>query len=287
MDEVKVKAPTRISLFGGGTDIEPFASLYGGEVISLAINLYTEIGVYSSLGNSESWFDGITRSGIGSSGSYFASFIAAHAVANDISLTKREIAEAAWELENNLLRKITGKQDHYAAVYGGFNHIEFTKDSVTVTPLPNGNRVADHLVLFHTGKSRENTHIQKIMSNLSPQRVDYLKQMKENVAMALSLIRGNNLVPLGSLLHNQWELKIKANPSVVTREINMLYDVAQRNGAEGGKILGAGGGGYIVFFVPLAKRLGLIEAVTRFDSDIQYVPFKIDSTGLAVKGHEE
>lgn len=283
MSEIIVKAPTRISLFGGATDTEPYSTLYGGECINMSINLYQEYGLYPDLGNSESWSDAETKSGLGSSGSYFSCFIAAHAKANDIYMSKNEIAEAAWKLEHQLLSKFTGRQDQYAAVYGGFNHMTFTKDGVTVTPLPNGQKVADYLVLFYTGKPREDVHIQNVMGNLTPERTKYLDHMKMNVHLALDLIKSGNLVPLGTVLENQWEVKVKSNPRVQTPEIADLYFKAQLAGARSGKLLGAGGGGYMVFFVDPKKRIKFIETISNLNPDYKYWPFKIDTEGLTVK----
>lgn len=282
-EEITVKAPTRISLFGGSTDIEPFSSLYGGACINMAIDVYQEYILTPQLGNSETWFDGETRSGLGSSGSYFACFIAAHTKANDIYMDKNQIAEAAYKLEHDVLRKPTGRQDHYAAVYGGFNLMEFHKEGVTITPLPNGQKVADYLVLIYTGKPRTNLRIQSSMTNLSSDRLDYLFQMMKNVKLAHDLIKSGNIVPLGTILENQWEIKIKSNPAIQTSEIEELYRQGQVAGARSGKLLGAGGGGYMVFFVEPSKRLQFIQTITDLDPSYTYVPFKIDKEGLKIK----
>ena len=161
--------------------------------------------------------------------------------------------------------------------------MEFHKEGLTITPLPNGQRVADYLVLLYTGKPRTNLHIQNTMKDISPSRLNYLSQMKTNVKLAHDLIINGNIPALGTVLENQWEIKVKSNPEIQTSEIEELYRQGQIAGARSGKLLGAGGGGYMMFFVEPSKRVKFIETITNLDPFYTYVPFKIDREGLIIK----
>lgn len=224
------------------------------------------------------------RSGLGSSSAFTVGLLnALYAVKGKIVENSR-LADEAIHIERDLNKEAVGYQDQIIASHGGFNKIIFNKNqSYTLQPIIiERNRLQDlegQLMLFFTGFSRFSSVItQKHIQNFGKNDIA-LKRMHELVDEAISLLQGeDDLSRFGDLLHETWNLKKTLSDSVSSNEIDEIYHKAINNGAIGGKILGAGGGGFILFFVP--KELH--QKVRKALDDLIYVPFKFDNSGSKV-----
>ena len=309
---IESQSPCRISLIGGGTDIEPYVSLYGGKVISIAIDirqkftLFTgddiwniernsvpdgcnidlvyafrdEFGVNSMHHNrfiSES--DGGINSGIGSSAAISVAIVGALAKSQDKEMTKSEIAEKAWEIETQRLNMFGGKQDQYAAVYGGLNLFEFTEQGVSVQLFDRkyADKIMPYLVLMHTNLERKNPKIQEGFKKLDSKQIKTLKEIKSLVAPTIKAIGDSDIQALGEILDTSWGYKKQSNKSVSNPRIGAIYQTAKQHGAIGAKICGAGGGGMMVFIVKDKEKF--IKEM----KDLKYYDVSPDNNGLEVK----
>jgi D-glycero-alpha-D-manno-heptose-7-phosphate kinase len=224
------------------------------------------------------------RSGLGSSSAFTVGLLnALYAVKGKISENSR-LADEAIHIERNLIKEAVGYQDQIIASYGGFNKIIFNKNlSYTLQPIiiksERLHDLEDKLMLFFTGFSRFSSVItQKHIENIGKNDI-VLKKMHELVDDAINLLQGeDDLSSFGDLLHETWNLKKTLSDTVSSSEIDGIYHKAIKNGAIGGKILGAGGGGFILFFVPKELQQKVREAL----HDLIYVPFKFDNSGTKV-----
>jgi D-glycero-alpha-D-manno-heptose-7-phosphate kinase len=201
-------------------------------------------------------------SGLGSSSTMVVAVIGALASWQNLPLTPYEVAELAYQIERVELGIVGGLQDQYAAAFGGFNFIEFGRSAVVVNPL----RVPDqhlselgyNLVLCFTGRTRLSGHIVEEQRESFIQKkgavVAALDEMKAlTIEMKNALLRGR-LTDFADLLHVAWESKKRLNQRISNDQIDQLYEVARKNGALGGKILGAGGGGYLLLYCPFDRK---------------------------------
>jgi D-glycero-alpha-D-manno-heptose-7-phosphate kinase len=225
-------------------------------------------------------------SGLGSSSTMIVALIAALARFRGLDFGRYQMAELAYKVEREDLRIIGGMQDQYAAAFGGFNYIEFTKEGVVVNPL----RISDdamnelqyHLLLCYTGATRLSSNILKEQtSNVEsgvPAVVDSLAQLKLlTLEMKNALLR-HKFREFGDLLDQTWWLKKKLASAISNAAIDELYDLARSNGAIGGKILGAGGGGYLLLFVPFTQRERVAQVLERAGGRV--VDFQFDGSGV-------
>jgi D-glycero-alpha-D-manno-heptose-7-phosphate kinase len=300
--------PTRISLFGGGTDLPEFYNTYGGAVISLAINLRQRLTLYSGdeqfespyssspdnpffykilekfhLGSMHhcsfaSTFDGIMGAGLGSSASAAVGMLGAINKLKSLGLTRSQIAQGAWELENKVIGWHGGKQDQYAATYGGFNHIAFGND-IEVTPIAQhkGEALREYLTLFYAGGTRKSHKIQQGMKKLSKKQIQALGKINRITLSALLYLVAEQYEEIGRLMDVAWKYKKESN-KVSTPEIDEIYEYAMTSGALGGKLLGAGGGGYMVFMTKPENREQFLEKMKQ--KNLQMIDFDIDFNGL-------
>lgn len=321
---IVTKTPLRISFFGGGSDIPQFYREHGGICVSTAINSYIYIVanrsvashlkvIYSQLelendvnqikhdrvrevfkqygirSNIEmaSFSDIPTKgTGLGSSSTFTVGLIKAiHNITKNENIRDWNLAEAACDIEIDKCGEPIGKQDQYAAAFGGLNVYEFEKDdNVKVTPLE---AETDHLQLqknllcFNTGIVRMassvlSEQVEKLKANVN---VDNTKRIVEMAHKSVDLLRSNNLDDFGILLHESWQVKKKLSSNVTNSLIDDMYDTAMDAGALGGKILGAGGGGYLLMYVPENRQKSVLNAMKgypRFD-------FKFDHEGSKVE----
>jgi D-glycero-alpha-D-manno-heptose-7-phosphate kinase len=225
-------------------------------------------------------------SGLGSSSTMIVALIAALAKYRGLDFTRYEMAELAYKVEREDLRIVGGMQDQYAAAFGGFNFIEFTKDGVIVNPLRISDDAANelhyHLLLCYTGVTRLSSNILKEQTNNVTTGVssvlDSLSKMKTlTIDLKKALLRGR-LAEFGDLLDQAWWLKKKLASAISNTHIDELYDVAKSNGAIGGKLLGAGGGGYLLLFVPFTRRERVARAMEVAGGRI--VDFQFDGAGV-------
>ena len=329
----RARAPLRLGLAGGGTDVSPFSEEEGGFVLNATVDLYAQAileprnddriifaaedrqefveleatavlpdvdplrlhrGIYNRIvrqfndGQSLSFklttfADAPAGSGLGTSSTLVVCIIQAFSEWLSLGLGEYEIAHRAYEIEREELKLAGGKQDHYAATFGGFNFIEFGPgpDRVLVNPLRIKEWVRIELeastVLFYTGQSRESAKIieqqienTKVKSSPSQDAMKSLK--KDAVAMKEAILRGD-LKRYADILRQSWEAKKNLAASVSNPFLDAIYDGAIEAGALAGKISGAGGGGFFMFFVPPDKRMDLIRNLQRHNGQVMNFHF--------------
>lgn len=189
--------------------------------------------------------------GLGSSSTFSVALLQALSELNSINFmpTKKLIAEWACDLEINKCQSPIGKQDQYAAAYGGFNHIRFNADdTVKVVKIYVEDSFQDNFLMFYTGKKREANSILQTQ-NANPNHT-VLERMKGQTHKGIHFIKHSQYDDFGDLLDEAWSLKKQLTDGISDEYLDHLYNEARANGALGGKILGAGGGGYFVFYCP-------------------------------------
>lgn len=225
-------------------------------------------------------------SGLGSSSTMVVALIGLFKHWLHLPLTNYEIADLAYQIERVDLGIKGGKQDQYAATFGGFNFIEFYKDATIVNPLrvpPDVlNELHYNLLLCYTGKTRLSARIiETQVEGYVQRREDVVRAMDElkriTIAMKNALLQGR-LNDFGSLLHQAWMNKKKMAPQISDLHIDELYETARKHGALGGKISGAGGGGYMFFYCQFDRKHIVAEQLERLGA--QVVDFNFDFHGL-------
>lgn len=345
-----VRAPTRISLGGGGTDLEAYYALKGGLVVSAAINRYCYVVVqaadndeieivgsnYHNLSiepsvNSLPWNGSLALpraavrhfrlrrglricfgsevppgTGLGSSSSLAVALVQGLSSVVGETPDREAVAELASDLEINHLKMPIGRQDQYAAAFGGLNAITFTSDGVQVESIQmsasNRQRLERNLMLFYTGTTRHSSdilkHQQRRTAHAVPDVIDSLDAIKAFAADVRAELEKGNLDAVGELLDLGWQRKKTLAPSISNAFIDECYALARSKGALGGKITGAGGGGFLMFYCPrrsqpavraaLAAR-GLIPMDFTFDySGVHQLlhAMKVDTRSLRSSGHD-
>lgn len=239
-----------------------------------------------------------SRAGMGSSSSFTVGLLHALSLLKGGRPTKEKLAYDAIHVEQNLLKENVGCQDQMAAAFGGFNKIVFegsggaspihnnVKWSIKLEPIFLGEakmkRFQDHLMLFFTGFSRNASEIAAHQIKNIPNKSKELSTMQGLVDEAIAVLKGDNINDFGKLLDETWKLKRSLSPHVTTSLIDEAYKAGKEAGALGGKLLGAGGGGFVLFFVPPGRR----DAVRAKLKNLLIVPFKFDSDGTKVIYHE-
>lgn len=225
------------------------------------------------------------RSGLGTSSSFAVGMLNAFYALKGKYADKKKLADEAIYLERVLCNEAGGWQDQIAASYGGFNRINFGQDGYEVLPIiisPERKRkLNDNLLMFFTGFTRFSSDIQKANTNSAPiDKKLMLKKMYELVDEAEQVLVDANrdLDDFGRLLNDTWRLKRQTGSSVSTNSIDALYERGIEAGALGGKLLGAGGGGFLVFYVQPDKH----EIVKKAMGDLMYIPFQFENSGTRV-----
>ena len=224
------------------------------------------------------------RAGMGSSSSFAVGLVQALTAFRGQMIGKQELARKAIELEQERMGDNVGSQDQVAAAYGGLNRIEFQRggeiivDPVTVAPT----RIADlqeRLLLFYTGTSRLASEVAAdVVANLS-ERKAVVQRMCAMVDEGVQILASDgDIDAFGALLHEAWSLKRQLSPRVASLVVEDVYQKAMKHGALGGKLLGAGGSGFMVFFVPPRRR----EAVLRALQGYLHVPFAFENEGSRI-----
>jgi D-glycero-alpha-D-manno-heptose-7-phosphate kinase len=333
----RARAPLRLGLAGGGTDVSPFSEKQGGVVLNATIDLYAQAilepredgrivfaaadreetvefdakpelldedplrlhrGIYNRVVRQfnggqplsfklTTFADAPAGSGLGTSSTMVVCIIQAFSEWLGLGLGEYEIAHLAYEIEREELKLAGGKQDQYAAAFGGFNFIEFGPgpDRVLVNPLRIKEWVRNELeastVLFYTGQSRESAKIieqqiesTKIKSSPSVAAMVSLKQ--DAVTMKEAILRGD-LTRYADILCQSWISKKLLATSVSNPQLDAIYDDAINAGALAGKISGAGGGGFFMFFVPPNQRMTLVRRLQKHNG--QVINFHFTSIG--------
>ena len=225
-------------------------------------------------------------SGLGSSSTLVVAMIAVFRHWLHLPLTNYEIAELAYEIERGDLAIKGGKQDQYAATFGGFNFIEFSREATIVNPLripPDVlNELRYHLLLVYTGKTRLSAGIiDSQVDSYVQRREDVLAAMdglKDNAIALKNALLQNRLDDFGELLHEAWINKKRMADQISDPSIDELYETARKHGAVGGKITGAGGGGYMLFYCRFDKKHLAAEELERLGAKV--VDFNYDFDGV-------
>jgi D-glycero-alpha-D-manno-heptose-7-phosphate kinase len=224
------------------------------------------------------------RSGLGTSSSFAVGMLNAFYALKGKYADKRKLAEEAIYLERTLCNEAGGWQDQIAAAYGGFNRINFSADGFEVLPViispERKKQLNDNLMMFFTGFTRFSAKVQE--ANAADKR-DKTAQKKEMLALVDEAERvltekGADIDDFGRLLDHTWKLKRQTGSAVSTDGIDALYAKGIAAGALGGKLLGAGGGGFLVFYVTPEHQAAVREAM----SDLMYVPFEFENGGTRV-----
>ena len=334
MKTVFSKAPLRMALAGGGTDLEPYYSRYGGFVLNATIDQYAyckvepsrewcfksiDLGIEEkhNLWNNVEYIDSklkllinsyqyLTKdverepvkittyveappgSGLGSSSALVVALIAAIAEYYNVPLGEYDMAEYAIEIERKICDLPGGKQDQFAAAFGGFNFMEFLKDGRTiVNPLRLNQKTQNMMelstVLYYVGKPRKDS---RVIENTAKGLIDsktVLNATHEIRNACINYKRGllmGDFDMISELMETYWKMKLETNPHVASPEILDSYDFARKNGATAAKISGAGGGGHMVLFTEFEERHRLISALKNKEGRV--VPFKFVNHGVDV-----
>lgn len=330
------KAPFRIGLAGGGTDVSPYCEMFGGAVVNATINKYAHAsvlprsdgkivfvqentglrweaevketleihpdfalqqGVYNHLVQHYTKkaiaFELITSmdvpsgSGLGTSSTLVVAIIAAFVEWLKLPLGNYDMARMAFAIERQDLALNGGRQDQYAATFGGFNFIEFKKDEVViVNPLQLNrdfeNDLSFSLLLFYLKTSRASSKIiEKQQENVRKGKssaIEATHALKDTTyAMKDALIQ-EDITKIGALMHSSWENKKNLSSHITTTKIDAIYNAAMDAGAIGGKISGAGGGGFMVFCCPQHTKANVLQALSKFGGQI--FPYSFVNEGV-------
>ena len=224
------------------------------------------------------------RSGLGTSSSFAVGMLNAFYALKGKYADKRKLADEAIYLERILGKEAGGWQDQIAASFGGFNRINFNADGYEVFPViisPDRKKQLNHnLMMFFTGFTRFSSDVQKANASDRADKTAQLKEMCTLVGEAEKVLTDKNcdLDEFGRLLDYTWKLKCQTGAAVSTDTINDLYSKGRTAGALGGKLLGAGGGGFLVFYVQPEYQDSVKEAMR----DLLYIPFKFEDAGTRV-----
>lgn len=318
--KIIASAPTRISLFGGGTDMPSFYKEHGGMVISFAINLrqhftfhygnevikpsemkdefpygankefiyqmFTDAKIGGGVFNIKSTCEARLRSGLGTSAAAAVATLCAIDRIKEKTETKlEELVKRAYKAEETM-GWYGGMQDYYASALGGTNIIYFEKNApnrIVGVQRPIAEDFAQGMVLVWTGERVEKNkhHIQDLFKTSTAKRTQALLDMKEMTQNALSLLLKKDFIKIGKQLDIYWKMKKKSNPLVTTEKIDKIYEQAMEAGAFGGKLLGAGRGGYMLFLVEPVDRKLFVERMKR--QGIEEVDFMLDFQGVETR----
>lgn len=224
------------------------------------------------------------RTGLGTSSSFAVGMIEAFYALNGKYADKRKLADDAIYLERELCKEAGGIQDQIAASFGGLNRIDFSKDGYTLRPIvisrARKEKLNNNLMLFFTGFSRFSSDIQKGTEKSMKDKTKELLEMYSLVDKAEKVLTDEScdLDEFGRLLDYTWKLKRGISSGISTGSIDEQYEKAMKAGALGGKLLGAGGGGFLLFYVPQEKQ----EAVKKALENQMYVPFKFENEGTRI-----
>ena len=316
------KAPLRIGLAGGGTDVSPYCDLYGGAILNATLSLYARAsieildkpeiileaadrkekerfdwtkelplngyldllkGVYNCIQRD---YGGITKgfklstfvdapagSGLGTSSTLVVAIIGAFAEMLRLPLGEYDMAHYAYEIERKELGLAGGRQDQYAATFGGVNFMEFyADDKVIVNPLRIKEQylfeLENNLLLYYTATTRESaTIIQQQSSNVVNKKeasIEAMHQLKLQAQMMKEALLKGKINDFGNILDYGYEQKRRMAEGISNPLMEEIYETAKRAGASGGKISGAGGGGFMIFYCPGNTKYNVIESLQKF-----------------------
>jgi D-glycero-alpha-D-manno-heptose-7-phosphate kinase len=323
------RTPLRISFVGGGTDLRSFYSEEPGQVLSAAIDKYLYVVVKRQVGIVEhkyrinwsqvefrdkiediqhpiirealrmfnidfpieisTFADIPANTGLGSSSAFAVGLMhALHALKGEM-VTKYVLASEAANIEVDILKRVMGKQDHFASAYGDLNVFTFnSNETVSVEPVfyqPSTREALEqNLILFYTRLKRDASEILENQNLATSHRRAVLRSMKEQAPRLREILsNGSNLDEVGEILHNGWHLKKSLTDEISSPEIDEYYEKATKAGALGGKLLGAGGGGFLLFYVEPKNRSRVIDAL----AELYFLNIKIDCWGTRITYYDQ
>ena len=224
------------------------------------------------------------RTGLGSSSSFTVGLLHALYVLKGITPSKMQLAKEAIHIEQDIIKENVGSQDQVLAAFGGLNHISFSgEDNIEIKRVavkPQRLEILQHhLMLFFTGFSRTASEVAAEQIKQTPNKKQELSQMRQMVDEAVNILnRGDDMLEFGKLLHESWQLKRSLTEKISTPYIDYVYETATRVGATGGKLLGAGGAGFILFFVKPELQPKVKESL----HGLLHVPFRFESSGSQI-----
>ena len=224
------------------------------------------------------------RSGIGSSSAFTVGLLQALYALQGRMISKRQLAMESIHIEQEILQETVGSQDQVSAAYGGLNQIVFHENGeITVNPVITAperiKELNNHLMLFYTGIERTASDIAGSYIPQLDSRKRELRLMKDLTDEGLKILSGQaDILAFGHLLDEAWQIKRSLSLRISNNEVDSLYEKAKQAGALGGKLLGAGGGGFMLLFAP-PERLSTIQSVL---SNLIYVPFKFEFSGSQI-----
>jgi D-glycero-alpha-D-manno-heptose-7-phosphate kinase len=220
--------------------------------------------------------------GLGSSSSITVGLLHALYAYRGILPTAKQLAEEACEIEINKLHKPIGRQDQFIAAYGGLKYIKFTKYGIEVNPVEcdrnTKKKMSDSMLLFYTGITRNSDSVLADQNSRIADNVEILKEMASLSLAGKHFIENGNIGEVGRLLHQNWGLKKLLSDKISNPEIDKMYQSAIEAGAVGGKINGAGAGGFMLLFVDGGKKVDVREAL----KDYRELPFAMESDGSKI-----
>jgi D-glycero-alpha-D-manno-heptose-7-phosphate kinase len=331
------KAPLRIGLAGGGTDVSPYSDLYGGAILNATISLYANAtieplpenkiilhamdrdeeqefewskvlpidgkldllkGIYNRIqkdyGINQSGFrlstyaDAPAGSGLGTSSTLVVAIIGAFTEMLRLPLGEYDMAQYAYDIERNDLKLAGGKQDQYAATFGGVNFMEFYEgDKVIVNPLRIKQQylfeLENNLLLYYTATSRESADIIKKQSknvvDKKDSSIEAMHQLKEQARQMKEALLKGKLNEIGEILDFGFQQKRRMAEGISNPQMEEIYETAKKAGATGGKISGAGGGGFMIFYCPVNTKYAVIKSLEKFGG--RYRRYKFTEHGLS------
>lgn len=328
---IRSRAPLRLGLAGGGTDVSPYSDIYGGAILNATISMYAYAtieprndgkivlnsidkkervecesverldidgkldllkGVYNRIVKDfankplsfelSTYVDAPPGSGLGSSSTLVVAIIEAFAEWLNLPLGEYDIAHLAYEIERKDLGMAGGKQDQYAATFGGFNFMEFyDNDKVIVNPLRIRpeiiNELQFNLLLYYTGTSRLSSKIiQAQIENVKEKKekpIEAMHKLKEQAILMKEAILKGRLDEIGEILDYGWQYKKQMADEITNPLIEEIYETAKKAGATGGKISGAGGGGFMILYCPKNTKYKVMEALEKFGGQFKRYQF--------------
>ena len=223
------------------------------------------------------------NSGIGSSSSFCVGLINAINPKNEKNISKKELSNLSYYIEKKLMKESVGRQDQTWASYGGFNHIKFSKKNVSVSKVVIKDKIKNqlfkNLVVFFTGKSRFSNRIEKDKQLNIKKKLDLYHQIKNQVSICKKiLINQNKINDIGYLLDEYWHIKKQLSNLVSPRNIDEIYKVGKTSGALGGKLLGSGGSGFMMFYCEKKNQSKLIKSLSK----LQRINFESTNHGSRI-----
>ena len=334
------KAPLRIGLAGGGTDVSPYSDQFGGAILNATISLFAyaniepleenriivqaldrkEVqeferapqlpidgkldllkGVYNRIYKDfklpasgfrlSTFVDAPAGSGLGTSSTLVVAILGAFVEWLKLPLGDYDIAHYAYQIERNDLKLTGGKQDQYAAMFGGVNFMEFyEEDKVIVNPLRIKSQylheLENNLVLYFTATSRESASIideqVKNVNNKNEKSIEAMHQLKEQARMMKEALLKGRLDEFGAILDFGFQQKRRMADNISNSRIEEIYEATKKAGATGGKISGAGGGGFMIFYCPGNTHHAVLEELKKFGGEVKNYTFTEHGLGYMV-----